>query len=239
MARTVNEQEYETKRNEILDVARRLVYSKGYERMTISDILHELKISKGAFYHYFASKQAVLEGLLDRVQREGEQVLDPIMNDPELPALAKLQRFFDTAGRWKTAQKPYLLQLIRVWNIDENAIVRQRVQASMSRHTAPLLTQVIHQGMREGTLAAAFPDEAGAIVVALVFGLGEAFTELLLKPSPGALQCAKRIAAAYNDALERVLGAPSGSLQLLDSATLREWFAVAGGEPLETVAGRG
>ena len=39
MARTVKEQEYATKRNEILDIARKLVYTKGYEQMSIQDIL--------------------------------------------------------------------------------------------------------------------------------------------------------------------------------------------------------
>ncbi len=29
--------------------------------------------------------------------------------------------------------------------------------------------------------------------------------------------------AAYTDALERVIGAPAGSLQLIDAETLREW----------------
>ena len=62
MARSVNEKEYAVKRNEILDVAQRFVYTRGYEQMSIQDILDELHISKGAFYHYFDSKQALLEG---------------------------------------------------------------------------------------------------------------------------------------------------------------------------------
>ncbi len=46
------------RRSEILDVAQRLIATKGYEQMTIADIQAELGISKGAFYHYFE-----LEGL--------------------------------------------------------------------------------------------------------------------------------------------------------------------------------
>ncbi len=46
-------------RNEILTAAQRIVFAKGYERMTIQDILADLKISSGAFYHYFDSKPAV------------------------------------------------------------------------------------------------------------------------------------------------------------------------------------
>jgi hypothetical protein len=33
-----------------------------------------------------------------------------------------------------------------------------------------------------------------------------------------------KLVAAYNDTLERVLGAPAGSLNLMDDETLKEWF---------------
>ena len=67
MARIVKEEVYAEKRNAILDVAQRLIYTKGYEQMTIQDMLDDLQISKGAFYHYFDSKQAVLEALVERM----------------------------------------------------------------------------------------------------------------------------------------------------------------------------
>ncbi|HXZ05870.1 MAG TPA: TetR family transcriptional regulator, partial [Ktedonobacteraceae bacterium] len=47
MARIVKEKEFAGKRNEILDVAQRLIYTRGYEQMTVQDILEELEISKG------------------------------------------------------------------------------------------------------------------------------------------------------------------------------------------------
>jgi len=86
MARVVKEQERAVKRKEILDVAQRLVYTKGYEQMSIQDILNELHISKGAFYHYFDSKQALLEALIERRQEEAAQLLFPILQDPQLTA---------------------------------------------------------------------------------------------------------------------------------------------------------
>jgi len=41
------------------------VYTTGFEQMSVQDILDELKISKGAFYHYFDSKLALLDGLVN------------------------------------------------------------------------------------------------------------------------------------------------------------------------------
>jgi hypothetical protein len=40
-----------------VETSQGLVYTKGYEQMTIQDILDDLQISKGAFYHYFGSKK--------------------------------------------------------------------------------------------------------------------------------------------------------------------------------------
>src|SRR5262249_24532 len=115
MARPVKEQEYTVKRRAILDAARRLVQTKGYEQMAIQDILDDLQISKGAFYYYFGSKQALLEALIEHLLDEGEQLLISIMHDPKLSALEKLQHFFVQLAQWKTAQKETLLGLLRVW----------------------------------------------------------------------------------------------------------------------------
>ena len=86
MARMVNKEEYELRRNEILDAALRLVYAKGYEQMSIQDILAELNISKGAFYHYFDSKQALLEAMIERMAKQVISFLVPIVQDEHLPA---------------------------------------------------------------------------------------------------------------------------------------------------------
>src|SRR5437763_4687623 len=116
------------RRNEILDVAGRLIYTKGYEQMTIQDILDGLQISKGAFYHYFGSKQELLEAVLARIMDVVEQLLLTIVHDPHLSTLEKFQRFCATLARWKTSQSTLPLALLRVWDKDDNAIVREKVQ---------------------------------------------------------------------------------------------------------------
>jgi AcrR family transcriptional regulator len=226
MARSVNEKEYALKRNQILDVTQRLIYTKGYEQMAIQDILDELQISKGAFYHYFDSKPALLEALIERIGQEALQLLTPIVQDPHLPALEKLQRFFDTAVQWKTARKAFMIELLHVWYADHNAIVRQKVLAMWSKHSLPLLAAIFQQGIREGALNIPFPDQIGLVLLSFIQGIGDAFAELLLarEPQGDEQQRAEQLVAAYNNALERVLGAPAGSLHLMDTQSLHTWF---------------
>ena len=231
MARTVKEETYSVKRNEILDAAQRLVYAKGYDQMSIQDILNELQISKGAFYHYFDSKGDLLEALIDRMRQDAEPIITPIVDDPNLLALEKLHRFFDTAARWKTARKDYILSLVRVWYADENALVRQKIQSSQIKWVTPLLDKIVCQGIQEGVFNTAFPDQIGELVLTLLYHIGDAMVELIFSSEEREIELAhaERLVAAYNDTLERVLGAPAGSLNLMDRDTLKEWFVSPNG----------
>jgi AcrR family transcriptional regulator len=220
------------RRGEILDAAQQLVQSKGYEQMTIQDILDELQIAKGTFYHYFDSKQALLEAVVERILDQAEQITLPIVRDRHLTALAKLQRVFATIGRWKTARKPFLLELVRVWYTDDNAIVRAKVTATGIQRVTPMLTHVIRQGIAEGVFTTAYPEQVGSIVMSLVGQLSDALARVVLaaEPPPDGLAGLERLVAAYTDAVERVLGAPRASVEIVDDATLREWFLPQEGE---------
>jgi len=230
MARFVKEAEHAARRNEILDAAQRLIYTKGYEQMSIRNILDDLQISKGAFYHYFDSKGALLEELVERmILVELEPLLMPIVQDPGLTALEKLNRYFDTAIRWKTAKKTFMLELLRVWLSDENAIVRQKLFTMSAERVTPLLAEIIHQGVQEGAFKTSYPDQVCQVIIYILQGLSDTIIELLI--SSETQRDAARIesgvttyTAALTDALERVLGAPRGSLNLIDPETLKEWF---------------
>ncbi len=232
MPRVVIEEDYTARRNEILDVARKLVYTKGYEQMSIQDILDEMKISKGAFYHYFDSKPALLEALIDRLADEAEAKFIPLLNDPTLPALEKMRRYFSSAVQWKATQKDYMLALLRIWYSDENVLTRQKVFATMLQRVAPSFTRVIQQGVQEGTLCTSFPEQATEISLYLILGLGDKFGEVILGHKAGTINLSgeekfriiQKAVEAYTDALERVLGASAGSLLLMDDDSIRVWI---------------
>ena len=232
MPRIVNEVDYAARRKDILDVARKLVYTKGYEQMSIQDILDTLKISKGAFYHYFDSKQALLDGLIERMLDEAEQILRPIVEARDLSAIEKLRRYFDTAGRWKVSQKSFMLDLFRVWHADANAIMRQKQEAASIKRIAPMLAEIVQQGMNEGVFSTKYPEQFGNIFVGLSHGFEDELVKLLLTehPPPDALQRLENLIGAYSDSVERILGAPSGSLPLGDIDTLKEWLDIPSDE---------
>jgi AcrR family transcriptional regulator len=228
MARTINEQMFAEKRNEILDAALKLVYVKGYERMTIQDIISEIQISSGAFYHYFHSKQAVLEAAIERIQQESEKPLVSVIHDPRLTALEKLHRFFTTLDQMRIDQKSSVIELLRVWFTDNNAIVRQKVDEAVTERRTPLLNEVVYQGIREGVFTTRYPDQAGEIILSMLQGMGYTHARLLLSidhisKEESCIQAIVNTHAAYMDAIERVLGAPSGCLYRNNTESVRVW----------------
>ena len=114
----------------------------------------------------------MLEALIEQMRQEAEPIILPIINDPDLPALDKLHRFFDTAARWKTARKDYISFAGARWYADENAIVRQKIQTSQIKWATPLLDKIIRQGVREGVFNTAFPDQIGELVLSLLYHIG-------------------------------------------------------------------
>ncbi len=226
MARIVNEHDYAAKRNDILDAAQRLVTTKGYEQMTIQDLLDDLQISKGALYHYFDSKQAVLEALIERVLHQVEHLLLPVVQDPALSALDKLQSFFAALVEWKTEHKPFALALLRVWYTDDNALFRQTLRETRIKRFSPLLEVILRQGREEGTVTPSYPDQAGRVILSLVEDLSDTLARLLLSEEPRQddASLSERVVAASTEAVERVLGVPTGSLHLVHTQALKEWM---------------
>jgi AcrR family transcriptional regulator len=226
MPRVVKEDEQKAKRNEILDVALQFIYSKGYEKMTIQDILDQLQISKGAFYHYFESKVAVLEALIERMATEqAAPILFSIVDDPKLSALEKLHRYFDTSLRWKSARKAFIMELVKVGYSDENALFRQKSFIKMLEYLRAPFTKIIEQGVQERVFSARYPEITSQVIINLVQSLADASMEILISEKPDSLQRAQTLFAAYSDALERILGAPKGSIQFMSDEALKEWFS--------------
>ena len=231
MARTVNEDEHNIKRNEILDAAHRLVMTKGYQQMTIQDVISALGISKGAFYHYFDSKQTLLAGLIERIRELSQLALAPILENPELTALEKMQAYFTGAQRWKSGQKAYMIQILKVWYDDDNALVRQKVYATTAKYFAAELGKVIRQGVQEGSFSTPYPDQAAAMITSLLTAWGDDFAQALFEREEHGTALPENVTgenlevtlAAYNHAVEQVLGAQPGSLHLIELETLREW----------------
>ena len=216
MARQVNREEYAARRRDILDAALQLMHDKGYAQMTVDDVLTRLQISKGAFYHYFPSKRALLEGIVEQMRDSATHQLRSVVDDPQLGAIDKFRGYFQTSGSWKSHHEVAVTTVMRLWRDENNALLRQKLSQESLQHTAPLLEQIIRQGCTEGVFDTAHPHEAAVIITGMGLHLADTFIDAMQTDGGSGVDpvgpAIERATAAYVDALERILGASAGAL---------------------------
>jgi AcrR family transcriptional regulator len=90
----------------ILGAGRALMTEAGYAGVTIDDVTARARVAKGAFYHHFSSKQALLDAVVDQLQGEIADELradrrpEPLSSDDLAAALeGYLRRAADPARR--------------------------------------------------------------------------------------------------------------------------------------------
>lgn len=226
MARTLNPDAHAVRRDVFVDAAQRLIQVKGYEGLSIHEILEAVDASKGAFYHYFDSKAALLEAVVERMSHDALATLTPLVDDPNLSAVQKFEGVFTGIARWKGERTELLMAVTRVWLSDDNAIVREKFRRGTVRNLVPLLARIVAQGQHEGTFMAGSPEHVARVLVSLMLGANEAAVELYFARQAGAVsfEVVEDTLAAYWAAFERLLGTPAGSLTGVDPSILRQWY---------------
>jgi len=236
MARTLDPVAHAVRREAFLDAGQRLIATKGYAQLSIQDVIDELSSSKGAFYHYFDSKAALLDGVVSRMVEAATAYLAPAVADPGRSAPEKLNAVFSGLASFKAERKDLLLALTRVWLSDDNAVVREHFRRGVLATMSRLVATIIRQGAAEGSFTTASPDHTARVFVSLILGANEAATDLFVAHRDGAVTFkeVEQTLEAFAVAFERILGIRPGSLEFANrSAVLREWFVEA------TPAGQG
>jgi AcrR family transcriptional regulator len=234
MARTINRKAHASRRDQFVDAAQALMTSKGYEQVSIQDVLAATGASKGAFYHYFGSKADLLEAIVDRMTAAVLADAEPLLDGQTIPAPQKLRRLFGGISSWKTQRKEMLLALLETWYSDENIVVREKFRRHVTERMTPVLSRIIEQGNAEGTFHASRPSAAAEVFVALLVGLNERAGHLFLASQAGEKSLEEVVATftGYADALERIVGTSPGSLELVDPSIVREWFGAMTSRPM-------
>lgn len=228
MPRVLDPASHAVRRDAFVEAGQRLIATKGYERLNVQDVIDSVGASKGAFYHYFASKEALLEAVVEKVGDGAIDAAAPIVADRGLGAIDKLERLFSTMARFKSTRKDLVLGLLDVWLSNDNAIFREKVRRSGIERMAPLIAEIIRQGNASGDFRTGPADETARVLIALMISSNEHLAEMVVrtKAQPVPLEVVERTLDAYRAALERILGLPPPRrLVIMDPETIRFWFA--------------
>lgn len=220
--------DYDERRSEILGIAQQLFMTQGYEKTPISDILSALNISKGTFYHYFESKEELLEAIVERMVVQAEQESTHILNNSELNSLQKLNLFFDRSKNLKLEYRDLMISLMQMLYSDDNVRLRTKLYQKQTEMVAPILARFIDQGIQEGIFTCQNAVIVAESIVMFSLSIGELLGRQMLAvmKDPSLLPGLESRLQVYADALTRMLGAPPGSIALFDATAVRQMLNI-------------
>lgn len=164
------QQRGEETRSRLLLAALDSFAERGYDATGVAEICQRAGVSKGAFYHHFASKQALFVALLD----QWLAVLDGQMARSRAPgasapqALQALVGLLQQALRDARGQLPLFLEFWR--QAERDAVIWQAAMEPFERYRS-LLAGIVRQGIAEGSLRPCDPDDAARALVSMAVGM--------------------------------------------------------------------
>lgn len=78
---------------EVIEVAAKVFYERGYANASIQDIANELGILKGSLYHYIRTKEDLLFRLLEALHEESDAMLEEIAGRDDLGPLERIAEY--------------------------------------------------------------------------------------------------------------------------------------------------
>lgn len=228
MARTVNPVQHAARRTAILDAAQTVIAARGYDAMTIADVLAATEISKGAFYHYFASREALLAGVLTRRVDEWVAAANEAISSSSAPA-AQLRELVHALAAAKAADRPLLIGAMRQVHSDANAAMNARLRSAAAERFLPLIIEVVEAGTRSGDFRVESPAAASKVVLTLMQALAEEFARHLIAiaTDAGSADAAADDVRAFGDAIPAVLGMARDGDSFIEVPDFDGWIQAA------------
>ncbi|MCS5643703.1 MAG: TetR/AcrR family transcriptional regulator [Dehalococcoidia bacterium] len=219
MARIRSEQEYEAKREAYLKAAWQLLLDEGFDALSVNRLIEYTESSKGAFYHYFTSKDQVIEAVIDwALQIALAELQDGIAgssNDEQTPIRIVDQFLGGTPDRpsYTIRLRRLLIEVRRAGNEPLVQLLTDRTIEICS----PWLETVIREGKKKGYFNTKWPAETAELVLLASKSAFLNAADLLLA-GPEVENRVEKLRDSYNatcDLCERLLGLKERTLSRL------------------------
>jgi len=154
----------ETARREILNVTISLIEKYGFTKLSLNDIAHELGKTKGFLYYYFPDKDAIFQAAIElKVQETQTQLQAALLQ--EKTGLDKIRRYCLLLLETMQTAMPSILKLREDIRTKQPSMLNllMEMSNSMTRMKIPLLEELVHEGVKDGSLPRHSKTEVHAI----------------------------------------------------------------------------
>ena len=155
------------KRELIFGAMEELMSEVPYKEISVDSIAKKAGIGKGSIYYYFKSKDEILYAVIERSYRRAvHEYFESIHRRPETSVMEKIKLLFmsvikrDFSGNEKN--------LIITLHLHEDTTLHQKMKCAAIQEIAPVLTELLKEGVSEGVISTESPKESAEIIVAVL-----------------------------------------------------------------------
>ncbi len=218
------------KRAQILDAAEALFFERGYDRTSVQDILDVLGMSKGGFYHYFDAKDSVLRAVIERRMQGRLDKLTSELYDSRRGPVDRLNLLLGMANLFETEEAPFAALLLKLCYQDKDAAMTAHRRRVLVERLLPRINDVIGEGVADDSFHTRHPQAVGRLLLLLACDVDDEVCTLLAEnpDNPDVMLRILELLNAYRESVERLVGAPYGSVVLFEVTHLiAAWQAAA------------
>lgn len=191
------------RRAEIVKTARDLFLIKDYGKTTMQDFMNHLGIAKGTIYHYFKSKEELLEAVVEDIVNEHLEKMGTLVQETNGNALQKIQAVIEAGSK---VAAPSVLEKLHERG---NEAMHTRLLVATLMKQAPIYAKLIQQGCEEGVFQTLFPLECAEFILSAVQFLTDQGI------CPWNQEDLIRRTKAFPTMIEQLLQAPSGAFKFM------------------------
>lgn len=198
--------EHDVRKKELLDTAERLFMERGYQQTKIDHIRDAVGIAKGTFYHYFKSKEEILDAIIERILEDDLEKAEKIARKKSLPPPEKLFQILVSQRPKAGGSKEHITKTLHE---PENAEMHMKTLTGSIKRICPVMAEVVAEGVKKGCFQTSYPREV--IEILAVSG------QVLFDPGMFTWQEEERsrLLIAFVDSMEKLLGAEKGCFDFI------------------------
>lgn len=181
----------------LLQTAYELFLNKGYDSVSVDEIIKKACIAKGTYYYYFKSKEETLEEVLDMMIAKEELKARAVL-EMNIPVPQKIVGIISSFRPDENEQN-----IVEIINRKENLIMHEKVNEKIIETALPLLVQAAKEGMEQGIIHCDYMEERIRILLILSNRL---FDEGMTSEAT---------INVYIDTVEKMLGTIAGTMQFI------------------------
>lgn len=150
----------------IITISAKLFAEKGYDKTSMQDIVDALGMSKGGIFHHFNSKEDIFNAVMER---QFEQIIETVNQwFDEMHGFTAKEKLRGLIKRNLTDEKI----IKESGNMISSAIESPQIILAFTQNNlkklAPIIADVIREGIEDRSITTAFPDECAEILLLLL-----------------------------------------------------------------------